>query len=90
MIDVMVIKLDDRIRRKKLHSDLPPNAHCLLYKASIIQNLCVYNQTSRNGVATLYSRSHEYKCSKYEEIYQKKLDGTFIIRDNSFHSINDN
>ena len=80
MIDVMVIKLGDRIRRKKLHSDLPPNAHCLLYKASII----------RNGVATLASRSHEYKCSKYEEVYQKKLDGTFIIRDNSFHSINDN
>ena len=52
MIDVMAIKLGDRIRRKKLHSDLPPNIHCLLYKASIVQNLCVYNQTSRNGVAT--------------------------------------
>lgn len=56
MIDVMAIKLGNRIRRKKLHSDLPPNVHCLLYKASIVQNLCVYNQTSRNGVATLYSR----------------------------------
>ena len=47
------------------------------------------DKTSRNGVATLYSRSYEYKCSKYEEVYKKKLDGTFIIRDNSFHSIND-
>ena len=84
----MAIKLGNRIRRKRLHSDLQPNVR-LLYKASIVQNLCVYNQTSRNGVATLYSRSHEYKCSKYEEVYQKKLDGTFIIRDNPFHTIND-